>query len=107
MATALSILNLARDPLNDDEKVRWTDAALLPHLNQGLEQIRRARPDLFLGSAVPFGTDFALTLGDVVPMEASYHQNLADYIAARAFAKDDEEAIAKATAFFTLGGTAL
>lgn len=102
MATAQSILNLARHPLNDDDKVRYSDDSLLPHLNQGLEQIRRARPDLFT-----VWTEFALTAGDTVPLSAAYHQNLADYISARAFARDDEEAIAKATAFFTLGGTAL
>ncbi|MDH4483049.1 MAG: hypothetical protein QE279_10145 [Rhodoferax sp.] len=102
MATAQNILDLARDPLNDDDKTRWPDEKLLPHLNQGLEQIRRARPDLF-----SVWTDFALVSTSQVPLAAAYHQNLADYIAARAFAKDDEEGIAKATAFFTLGGTAL
>lgn len=102
MATAQNILDLARDPLNDSTKTRWTDASLLLHLNQGLEQIRRARPDLF-----SVWTEFALLVGDTVPLSAAYHQNLADYISARAFARDDEEAIAKATAFFTLGSTAL
>lgn len=102
MATAQNILDLARDPLNDSEKTRWPDPALLPHLNQGLEQIRRARPDLF-----SVWTEFNLVASDTVPLSAAYHQNLADYIAARAFARDDEEAIAKATAFFTLGGTGL
>lgn len=102
MATAQNVMDLARIPLNDNGKVRWSDPELLQHLNQGLEQIRRARPDLF-----DVWTDFSLIVTDTVPLAAAYHQNLADYVAARAFAKDDEEVIAKATAFFTLGSAGL
>ena len=42
--TYQSIVDLARMPLNDDDKVRYTDATLLIYANHGILQILKRRP---------------------------------------------------------------
>ncbi|MCY1167376.1 hypothetical protein D9M73_73370 [compost metagenome] len=90
MTTAQQIIDQAREPLNDDEKVRNTDPVLLGYLNFGLRRLKRARADLFIGTLGAGHTDLALI--DPVPTPEEYDQNLADYLSARAHTKDDEEA---------------
>lgn len=87
--TYQSIVDLARIPLNDNDKVRYTDATLLIYGNQGILQILKRRPDLFVGQfgSLPAGD---ATLDDMFPLPASHVQTLADYVTARAEMADDE-----------------
>jgi hypothetical protein len=87
--TYQSVVDLARLPLNDSDKTRYTDADLLSYANHGMLAIVKRRPDLFIGSyaSLPDGED-ALT--DAFPLEPEYVQTLADYVTARAEMADDE-----------------
>lgn len=106
MATAQDIIDHARVPLNDADKTRYTDAALLAYLNFGLMYLRGHRPDMFLGALS--GDMTALSLTGTVTIEQQYHQALADYIAGRAETLDDEAAVSgRAAAFFALAGGVL
>ena len=87
--TYQSIVDLARMPLNDDDKVRYTDATLLIYANHGILQILKRRPDLFIGQFGNLPTGDA-TLGDTFPLPGWYVQTLADYVTARAEMADDE-----------------
>jgi hypothetical protein len=82
-STYQSIVDLARTPLNDDDKVRYTDATLLLYANHGILQILKRRPDLFVGQfgSLPAGD---ATLDDTFSLPAGYIQTLADYVTARA-----------------------
>lgn len=101
MATAQQIIDQARVPLNDDDKVRNSDAVMLGYLNFGLRRLKKARADMFIGSLATGHTD--LVLGDAVPTPEEYDQNLADWLSGRAHTKDDEEAAnSRIELFFTL-----
>lgn len=83
------IVDLARIPLNDSAKVRYTDEQLMTFVNHGMLAIAKRRPDLFIGQfdSLPDGTS---TLTDDLPIDAGYAQVLADYVTARAEFTDDE-----------------
>jgi hypothetical protein len=87
--TYQSVVDLARTPLNDDDKARYPDATLLLYANHGILQILKRRPDLFVGQfgSLPAGD---ATLDDMFPLPAGYVQTLADYVTARAEMADDE-----------------
>lgn len=89
--TYQSVADLARIPLNDEDKARYPDATLLSFANHGMLQIVKRRPDLFIGQFdnLPTG-EHALT--DSFPLPAEYVQLLADYVTARAESIDDEHA---------------
>lgn len=102
--TYKSIVDLARVPLNDSDKARYPDAALLTFANQGILQIFKRRPDLFVGQ---FGSlpDGEKALDDAFPLPADYVQTLADYVTARAEMTDDEHVSSgRAAAFAQLFG---
>lgn len=88
--TYQSVVDLARIPLNDEGKDRVTDATLLSFANQGMMQMLKRRPDLFVGqySNLPDG-ESALT--DTFPLAAGYVQTVADYCTFRAETIDDEK----------------
>ncbi len=87
--TFQSVVDLARLPLNDADKARYTDADLLAYANHGLLALVKRRPDLFIGNYanLPNGQK-ALT--DAFPLGAEYVQPVADYCTARAESSDDE-----------------
>lgn len=89
--TYQKVADLARIPLNDTDKVRYSDSVLMTFANQGMLAIAKRRPDLFVGkfSSLPDGE---ATLADFFPIEPSYVQLLADWIVARAEMTDDEHA---------------
>ena len=94
-----SIVELARIPLNDEEKTRYPDMVLLSFANQGMLQILRRRPDLFIGefNNLPDGER---TLDDAFPLPPVYLQMVADYVTARAEMSDDEHVNSGRAALF-------
>lgn len=99
MPTFQEIVDLGRIPLNDTDKVRYSDETLMLFANQGMLALAKRRPDLFLGQfdSLPDGT---LTLTDSLSIEAGYAQLLADYITARAEMTDDEHVNSGRAAMF-------
>ncbi|MBA4141940.1 MAG: hypothetical protein H0X43_02815 [Nitrosospira sp.] len=87
--TYQSVVDLARIPLNDADKVRYPDTALMIYANHGMLQILKRRPDLFVGqyAALPNGENVT---ADAFPLPSGYVQTLADYVTARAEMTDDE-----------------
>ncbi len=88
MTTIQAVLDLARDPLNDADKVRYSDADLLKFANAAIRRIYQVRPDLRFGAYTTPVTD--LVISSVFPLPAEYAQAVADYITFRAESRDDE-----------------
>jgi len=89
MTIMQNVLDLARESLNDGNKVRWTDVRLLNFANDAIQRLVTSRPDLFLGgfAALPSAT---LALIDDFPIADRHKRAVADYILARAFMGDTE-----------------
>lgn len=89
--TYQSVIDLARIPLNDSSKARYSDDQLLMFANQGMLQMLKRRPDLFMGqfNNPPNGES---ALADVFQLDPEYTQQIADYVTARAEMTDDEHA---------------
>lgn len=106
MATMQQLIDRARFPLNDDDKVRYPDTELLVHANLALGVIKRRRPDLFYGS---YGTPLVdLALGATYPLSPEYEQPMVDYLTGRAMTKNTEAADENvAVAFLGLFDTGL
>jgi hypothetical protein len=89
--TIQAVVDLARIPLNDALKVRFTDQALLTFYNSAMFRTYELRPDLMIGG---FNTPYtAVAIGGIggnIPIADRFTQTLADYISARAEMKDDE-----------------
>ena len=94
-----AVIDLARIPLNDEDKARYSDDTLLSLANQAVLQILKRRPDLFVGqfASLPDGERM---LSDVFPVSAAYVQTVADYVTARAEMTDDEHASSGRAAVF-------
>lgn len=102
--TYQSVVDLARFPLNDADKARYSDATLLSFANHGMLKILKRRPDLFVGqfASLPNGEK---VLSDAFPLPAGYVQTVADYVTARAEMTDDEHVNSgRAAAFAQLFG---
>lgn len=82
------LIDLARVPLNDEDDTRYSDEMLLAFANQGMVQLAKRRPDIFIGRYHLVPDDALLT--DTVELPAGYIQPLADYVTARAESTDDE-----------------
>jgi hypothetical protein len=89
--TYQNIVDLARIPLNDKDKVRYTDEQLLDFANQGMLMFSKRRPDAFIGQFNNLPTGEA-ALADPFPIDAEHSQTIADYVTARAEMTDDEHA---------------
>lgn len=91
--TIQQVLDLARIPLNDAAKARYTDTVLLSYYNSAVMRAYETRPDLKFGS---YGTPYTpVALGGLpgtFPMPDRFAQTVADYIGGRAEMKDDESA---------------
>ena len=105
--TYQSVVDLARVPVNDVNKDRYSDDVLLSFANHATLQILKRRPDLFVGQLanLPNLPDGERSLNDVFPLCAEYVQTVADYVTARAEMTDDEHVNAgRATLFMQLFG---
>lgn len=101
MATMQNLVDLARAPLNDDDKVTWSDAELLGYANTALKVLLAKRPDLFLGQFSAPPVEKALV--DTFPLDDRVYPVVADYVTGKAQFKDAEEAVRTAAqSFFTL-----
>jgi len=104
--TFQNVVDRARTPLNDADKVRYTDASLLGYATDAVLLLRKARPDLFFGDWTFEAGEY--TLVDLIPVEDLYFPALADYVTGRAETRDDEEAMqSRAAAFLQMFGGAL
>lgn len=103
--TFQKVIDLARIPLNDEDKVRYSDAQLLMFANQGVLALIKRRPDLFTGkfNSLPGGE---AVLSDFFPIDPENVQPVADWVVARAEMTDDEHANSgRSMAFVSLFGS--
>jgi hypothetical protein len=98
MLTAQQLLDLARVPLNDEDRERYPDPVGLQHLNQAMMMLRRKRPDLFLGQMRAHVANYALA--SEVPVHPMYAQCLIDYVSARWQTVDDDGSVEPRIAAF-------
>lgn len=104
MSTMQNVIDLARESLNDADKVRWTDERCLAFANDAIQRLVTSRPDLFLGGflALPSAS---LSLTDTFPIADRNKRIVADYVLARAMLNETEAgATEKATAYIQLFG---
>ena len=90
LSTAGDYIAEARRILQDTQSVkRYPDADLVEALNIGLTEMRRIRPDLFLGrfNAVPR----VAFMEDAVDVDAQYRSALLYYITGRVELRDSED----------------
>ena len=88
MATFQEQITGIREILNDVDAVRWSDTDLMRYGNECVREIRRIRPDLFLGTygqAIP-----TYVLADTFPLDVEYLKYLDDYMIHRAHMREEE-----------------
>lgn len=86
-------IRLARVNLNDGDPTvqRYTDATMLEGLQQGVDDMRRLRPDIFYND--PDGTGTVVGNGvDLQIVDRQYRSALLDYLVAYCENTDDEGA---------------
>lgn len=99
--TMQQVLDRARIPVNDTDKVRYTDTNGLAYANDAIKVLRRERPDLFIGQFEALPGDKAV--GENLPVDDEYMPAVADYVSARWEFVDDEAAVEeKAVSFYSL-----
>ena len=75
-------------PTLNDDGTRYTAPEMLGFVRDGLNEIKRMRPDAFLGQySVVIG---ALTADSTLPVGDQFFRPLADYVIARCETKDAE-----------------
>jgi hypothetical protein len=88
-----AVVDVARKPINDASKARYSDADLLEYVNAFCRLAFEQRPDL-VKLAVNGGdwtTPYAdLTLSGSFPLPDRFKQAAADYASGRAETRDDE-----------------
>lgn len=89
--TYQDVVDLARIPLNDSGKARYSDEQLLMYANHGMLNAGKYRPDLFIGQFGNMPNGEAL-LTDAFQLGPEYAQVIADYVVTRAEMVDDEHA---------------
>ena len=82
------ISSVRRGFLNDVDKVRWSDEDLLEYANEAVVEIRRVRPDLFLGTYLQ--TIPVYDGPDDFPLPRVYESFAKDYIVHRAHSREEE-----------------
>ena len=104
--TIQQIVDRARVPLNDSEKIRYPDDELLMLAQDAYLMIVRYRPDMFLGQFTALPSFSSLTLESTFPVTVDmYLPAIADYVTARAEFKDDEHIVKeRAQGFYALFG---
>lgn len=91
--TVQQVLDLARAPLNDTLKTRYSDTLLLSYYNAGVLHIYELRPDVLIGT---YGTAYVpvllANLSAAFPLSDRFALPLADYIGGRAEMRDEDAA---------------
>lgn len=91
--TIQQVIDLARVPLNDAAKKRYTDAVLLGYYNSAMFRLYEIRPEMQIGAyGTPYVPVLIAGIGGAIPIGDRFAQTLADYIGGRAEMKDDEAA---------------
>lgn len=105
LSTVADILWQVRVLLQDTDlssgKYRYADGEIVTNLNQGITDLFRIRPDLFLeqGFVVPIFNN--LSLGQLIGIEEQYISPLIFYVVGLTQARDDEQTQdARAGVFF-------
>lgn len=99
--TMQQVIDRARVPLNDDDKVRYSDADGLVYANDAIKMLQNERPDLFFGQFEALPSD--KLIGEDLPLADTYIPAVVDYVSARWEFRDDEAIVeGKATTFFGL-----
>lgn len=88
MTTAQTLIDEARNTLQDADKTRFPDTDLLVGLNDGLKLIRAVRPDLWYGTLASPLT--AVALGGTLPLGPEYEPAIKKYVIHYASMRDDE-----------------
>jgi len=94
------VVDSGRYPLNDADKVRYTDTDLLVFARAALHLLLSKRPDLFFGRFTALPSISTLALGDSFPLDDSMEPAVADYITARAESVNDESVVDQRAALF-------
>jgi len=103
--TMQQIVDIARKPLEDDDKDRYSDADLLGYVVSALLLLRTKRPDFFFGTFSSLTDLSALTLVSTFPLDDQYAQGVADYATARASTHDSDHVTSgRVQQFFDLFG---
>ncbi len=89
--TYQNVVDLARIPLNDEDKARYSDDILLAYTNSVILALFMRRPDIFMGQYGNLPTGNA-ELTDTLPLPEAYKSLLADYVTSRTSMIDDEHA---------------
>jgi hypothetical protein len=82
------IIAEARTHLQDADGTRYSTASLLRELENALLDLRRTRPDLFLGSLRTAMTP--IVAGTNIPVDEMFRPSLSLYVAGRAQIRDEE-----------------
>lgn len=89
--TVQNVIDAVRRPINDEDGTRVPDAEMIGYVEAALRQIRKDRPDLFLGQ---FKTAIAdMTAASVLPIADQYFHAVVDHVMTRCELKDDEFAV--------------
>ena len=103
MSTLQNVIDKARIDMNDDDKVRHTDATLLVFANDYIQEAGKLRADLFFPDEPPTGN---LALGDTFPISDRYARSCADYIIARSKLRGTEESkMVEASAYLKMSAS--
>jgi hypothetical protein len=96
--TLQQVVDTGRLPLNDNDKVRYSDDELLGYANRAVTILKTKRPDLFYGMFTSLPGDKALT--DNLPVDDTIYPAICDYVTARAESKNDESILEQRAAMF-------
>lgn len=101
--TLQQVVDVARHPLNDDDKTRAPDATCLVYARAALHLLLNKRPDLYYGQFTSLPDISALALTSNFPVDDMLAPAVADYITARVESGNDEAVLTeRATMFFGL-----
>lgn len=95
MTTVSTVVTNARGILQDtdSDSYRYTQAELVSYLNEAIQELRRLRPDFFVGSfntSLPSYAEADIAAGTEVDVEDFLAPALVNYVAGRAQLRDDE-----------------
>lgn len=104
--TMQHLIDLARYPLQDEQKTRWSDSEALDRANALIARLRQSRPHLFVGKLATPHADLALD--SALPFDDEFVEHVAQMLTARLLADDAEHAESgKAAAYLQLGEAGL